>query len=338
MSVDQTTGALSAADSQYVSGGFYYIINSPGLRSDANGRPQAGVHFNTIGPFANRRRIRFGRAVRSGANADRDAPSGAPAEMGDSMRHREQPGQGVPFKREQAAAPAGVVRPAPAGAAAAVCDTAADDAGSDAGQPELRPIRYQNVVYSGMAVKLNQCPKDGRPEIVLAGRSNAGKSSLVNGLCGRSAIARVSSTPGKTQAVQYFLVDERFYLTDLPGYGYARTSRENQARFAALTDRYMTAGRPIAGVLHLMDIRHQPSAGDRLMHEWLEGNGIPYVIVLAKADKLSRAQQQRRKREVTEALDLAAQVPVVAISNLKKTGYTDLHGPIAAILDRFNAG
>lgn len=246
--------------------------------------------------------------------------------------HREQPVRKTDAKRELAAAAAGIAEPlreepsaAPAG-------------GTAPGQPDTRSIRYQKVVYGGMAVKLNQCPNDGRPEIVLAGRSNAGKSSLINGLCGRSAIARVSSTPGKTQAVQYFLIDERFYLTDLPGYGYARTSRENQARFAALVDRYMTAGRPIAGVLHLMDIRHQPSAGDRMMHTWLEGNGIPYVIVLTKADKLSRAQQHRRKREVGEALELATQVPVVAVSNLKKTGYNELHGPIAAILERFNAG
>lgn len=181
-------------------------------------------------------------------------------------------------------------------------------------------INFEKVEYKGMAVDLRQCPSDGLPEIVLAGRSNVGKSSLVNALTNRKSIARISGTPGKTQAVQYFRVDDRFYLTDLPGYGYAQTSRENIKQFSSLVDDYLTGDRPIRAVLHLLDVRHQPSEGDLIMQQWLLHKGLRFGVVLTKADKLSGAQLRNRVQMIREELSLGAGIGFVAVSNQKRSG------------------
>ncbi|MGI6078145.1 MAG: ribosome biogenesis GTP-binding protein YihA/YsxC [Fastidiosipilaceae bacterium] len=194
-------------------------------------------------------------------------------------------------------------------------------------------INFNNVEYKGLATNVNQAPQTGLPEIVLAGRSNVGKSSLVNGLCQRKNIARISQTPGKTQAVLYFLIDHQFYLTDLPGYGYARTSKQSKSKFSNLVDNYLTADRPIKGVLHLLDIRHKPSADDRIMNHWLTEQGIPYIIVLTKADKLSRAQMHVKKMDILRELGLPQDLEVAMVSNTKKTGYELLKEQIGILLE-----
>lgn len=208
--------------------------------------------------------------------------------------------------------------------------TASASARATSGQADL--IDLSRVVYAGMAVRLDQCPRDGLPEIVLAGRSNVGKSSLINGLCRRRSIARVSQTPGKTQAVQYFKIGEDFYLTDLPGYGFAKTSKENLKRFSGLVDNYLNSDRPIKGILHLVDIRHEPSALDVQMNDWMNRIGIPYALVLTKADKLSKAARQRNKDMILRSLSLPEGMDAVIISNLQKTGYEELAEEILRLL------
>lgn len=200
----------------------------------------------------------------------------------------------------------------------------------------LGKINFKKVAYAGMAVELKQAPQEGRPEIVLAGRSNVGKSSLVNGLCNRKAIARVSSTPGKTQAVQYFLVDDQFYLTDLPGYGYAKVAQSKQQKFAQLVDHYLQADRPICGVLHLIDIRHKPSLQDRQMQAWLEAANIPYAVILTKADKISGAALGRQRSLVAKTLGLSAGLKLPAVSNSKRTGYEEVEQQIEVMLSLFD--
>lgn len=190
-------------------------------------------------------------------------------------------------------------------------------------------LNFNRVKYSGLAVKLNQAPSDGLPEVVLAGRSNAGKSSLVNALANHSGLAKVSSTPGKTRAVVYFNVDEKIYLSDLPGYGYARISREAQAKFAQLADAYFQAERPILTVLLLVDIRHKPSEQDRHMYEFLQNSGFPFALILAKADKLSRSQALQRRREILRDLNAPADTPAFILSSLRKIGLDEIKTYIA---------
>ena len=173
------------------------------------------------------------------------------------------------------------------------------------------PIRFITA-----ARRIEDCPDDGLPELVLAGRSNAGKSSLVNALAGQTSLARVSRTPGKTQQLVYFRVRDDWYLTDLPGYGYT-ASQAARRSFSGLVDHYFSAGRPIRLVLLLMDIRHQPSRDDLGLMHYLDAQGLDYAVVLSKGDKLSSAQ--RRVRLAAMSRDLPA-VPLFAISSSRREG------------------
>lgn len=151
-------------------------------------------------------------------------------------------------------------------------------------------IDFRKTAFLTVAADISGCPGDGLPEVVLAGRSNSGKSSLINALAGRNGLARTGSTPGKTRLVVYFTVEGRMLIADLPGYGFASASRGEIRAFSSLADRYFQSGRPIRLALVLLDIRHEPSESDRLMLAFLTSSGIPFIPVLNKADKLSKAQ------------------------------------------------
>ena len=191
---------------------------------------------------------------------------------------------------------------------------------------------FQNARLTCTAGFLEQCPVDDIPEVVLAGRSNVGKSSLINALTNSRNLARVSQSPGKTRLVLYFQVDRAFYLTDLPGYGYARASQAEQEKFNQLADRYLTSGRPIALVLLLVDIRLGPTAQDQQLMEWLEHEGIEDLLVLSKADKFSKAQISKKIQEYTEAGLLPQHVPFVPISSSKRDGIKQLQELITRYL------
>lgn len=165
-------------------------------------------------------------------------------------------------------------------------------------------IDFRRAELAAVAGKLDQCPVSSYPEVVLSGRSNVGKSSLINTLTDQKKLARVSQTPGKTRLIIYFLVDRKFYLTDLPGYGYARVAKTVQATFARLVDSYLTESRPIRLVLHLLDIRHDPGEHDHQMIDWMQAEGLPYLIVLTKSDKLSRQAAGKRLLEMAGLLDI----------------------------------
>ncbi len=189
-------------------------------------------------------------------------------------------------------------------------------------------VNFRNTIFFKLASSVDACPPQDIPEIVFSGKSNVGKSSLVNGLSDNKRLARVSQTPGKTQAVVYFNVDKKFYIADLPGYGYAKTSKEKKEKFSKLAENYFTCGRKIDLVLHLMDIRHRPSAEDVGMLEFLNNSGLPYFVVFTKCDKFSRQQLNKRLNELSQELNFDDDANVFLISSEKKTGLDDLKNAI----------
>ena len=142
------------------------------------------------------------------------------------------------------------------------------------------------------AIKPEQYPAGDLPEIALVGRSNVGKSSLINSLLNRKGLARVSSEPGKTRGINFYNVDDTMYLVDLPGYGYAKVSRKEKASWAGMIETYLHTRKQLRLVIMLVDIRHTPTGDDRLMYSWILDRGIAHMVIATKADKISRGRIQ----------------------------------------------
>lgn len=133
---------------------------------------------------------------------------------------------------------------------------------------------------------------EGGPQIAMVGRSNVGKSSLINSLCRNSKLARISASPGKTRLINYFRINDAFYLVDLPGYGYAKVSKTEQESWGRLMESYLSSGN-VSHIFMLIDIRHEPSAADKQMLEWIIYYGVPYTLIATKADKLAKSKRQQ---------------------------------------------
>lgn len=155
---------------------------------------------------------------------------------------------------------------------------------------------------------------DGKPEIAFLGRSNVGKSSLINSLLLRKGLARTSNTPGRTQSINFFLINDSFYFADLPGYGYARVSKTMRADWGRMAEEYLAERRELALCIQLIDSRHEPSALDIQLNEWLVHHNKPHVIVATKADKLSRNELQKSVKAARAMLEGAEIVPFSALS------------------------
>ena len=169
------------------------------------------------------------------------------------------------------------------------------------------------------------------PKVAVAGKSNVGKSSLINALCNNSKLARVSQTPGKTRLVNLFNIDGEFVLVDLPGYGFAKVSKSERESWGEMVNGFLSGTEGIGLMLHLLDIRHEPTAEDVQMSVWLRHFDIPFLTVLTKADKLSRAQQQRSM--MTIARKIAIQPwEMVPFSAVTKAGRDQLIGKIRGAL------
>ena len=192
-------------------------------------------------------------------------------------------------------------------------------------------MNYHNASFLASYGTAGQLPASTRPEVSFAGRSNVGKSSLLNKLMYRKGLAKVSSTPGKTTTVNFFDVDGVHFI-DLPGYGFAKVSQSEKARWSKLIDGYFNQDRKFALVVSLIDIRHDPSALDCALVEFLQESGLPFAIALTKADKLSKQQANRQKAVIKKKLGVGADVPMVATSSEKGTGIDDLRQVINAAL------
>lgn len=179
-------------------------------------------------------------------------------------------------------------------------------------------INVQNTSLGITAGLPKQFPHDNRPQIVFSGRSNVGKSSLINTLLNRKSLARVSSAPGKTITVNFYDVDKKLYFVDIPGYGYAKRDFKDKKRWSALTDEFLSSECPKRLVLQLIDMKVGPTEDDYMMLEWLESVGMPYIIVATKSDKLNKTDFNNNKAEL-EKLG-----KVIPFSSLKGTGRDEL--------------
>ncbi|WP_339845891.1 ribosome biogenesis GTP-binding protein YihA/YsxC [Paenibacillus sp. FSL W7-1088] len=154
------------------------------------------------------------------------------------------------------------------------------------------------------AVRPEQYPEDGLPEIALAGRSNVGKSSLINRLINRKNLARTSSTPGKTQQLNYYKINQDLYFVDFPGYGYAKVSKEQRFAWGKMMEKYLLGREELKLVMQMVDMRHEPSKDDKMMNEWLRHHGLPLVVVATKMDKIPKTRRAKHIKVIKEALDL----------------------------------
>jgi GTP-binding protein len=162
--------------------------------------------------------------------------------------------------------------------------------------------RLQKAVFHKSAEQLNQCPEESATEVAFAGRSNAGKSSALNTLTGRRKLAHVSKTPGRTRLINFFAIDRNTYLVDLPGYGYARVPGEMKRQWAALVGGYLNRRQQICGLVVLMDVRHPMTPLDQQLLDWFATTGKPVLVLLTKADKLSRSQAANQLQKVEAVL------------------------------------
>ncbi|NBD25889.1 ribosome biogenesis GTP-binding protein YihA/YsxC [Paenibacillus glycinis] len=163
-------------------------------------------------------------------------------------------------------------------------------------------MKITNVEFVISAVRPDQYSDDALPEFALAGRSNVGKSSLINRMIMRKGLARTSSQPGKTQQLNYYRVNERVYLVDFPGYGYAKVSKVQRQQFGTMIETFLGDREPLKMVLHIIDIRHEPSKDDILMYDWLKHYEIPVCVVTTKADKIPKSQWPKQVKMIKQAL------------------------------------
>ena len=167
-------------------------------------------------------------------------------------------------------------------------------------------------------------PDNDRPEVAFAGKSNVGKSSMINALMNRKSYARISATPGKTQTINFYNINGALYLVDLPGYGYARVSEKEKEQWGRMIERYLHSSSQLKAVFLLIDIRHDPSANDRLMYKWIVDQGYQPVIIATKLDKIKRSQVQKHVKMLKEGLALVPGTTVIPFSSVTKQGRDEI--------------
>lgn len=182
----------------------------------------------------------------------------------------------------------------------------------------------KNVSLETVCGITSKVPETDKPEIAFAGKSNVGKSSLINGLMNRKALARTSSSPGKTQTINFYNINDQMYLVDLPGYGYAKVSRAEQEKWGKMIERYLHGSKQLKAVFLLIDIRHDPSANDRMMYDWINHQGFQPIIIATKLDKIKRSQLQKQVKLIRTGLGVPEQVPVLPYSSLTKQGREEI--------------
>ncbi len=193
-------------------------------------------------------------------------------------------------------------------------------------------MKINSVDLVMSAVRRSQYPKNHKPEFLLIGRSNVGKSSFINTITNRKNIARISSSPGKTQTINFYYVNEEFYLVDAPGYGYASTGKQKRKKFGLLIEDYLTSRDELKQVFLLIDFRHKPSEDDIIMYDFLKYYKLPVTVVATKADKVPITKHQVQRNLILKELDLVVGDDFVVFSNISKDGKREIHEKIERII------
>ncbi|MBO4377016.1 MAG: YihA family ribosome biogenesis GTP-binding protein [Lachnospiraceae bacterium] len=176
-------------------------------------------------------------------------------------------------------------------------------------------------------------PDNQLPEIAFAGKSNVGKSSLINALMNRKSLARTSSQPGKTQTINFYNVNDAIYFVDLPGYGYAKANEEVKAKWGKMIENYLHKSKQLRRVFLLIDIRHDPSANDKLMYEWILKQGFEPIVIATKSDKIKRSQLQKQVKAVKEGLGVVPGSIVIPFSAESKQGRDEIYDIIDSLIE-----
>lgn len=193
-------------------------------------------------------------------------------------------------------------------------------------------IEIKKAELVAVTADSKQYPPDELYEIAFAGRSNVGKSSLLNLLTNRKKLARVSQSPGKTRTINFYEINDSFRIVDLPGYGYAKVSKSVSESWGKMMERYFETRQGLLKVIQLVDIRHEPSKQDVQMYDYLKHYGLDGIVVATKADKISRNQYQKSEKVIRQTLGMKPEDKVIPISSLKKTGHEKLLEEIERIL------
>ena len=189
----------------------------------------------------------------------------------------------------------------------------------------------KNVNLETVCGITSKFPNNPHMEFAFAGKSNVGKSSLINGLMNRKSLARTSAKPGKTQTINYYNINDELYFVDLPGYGYTTANEKVKAQWGKMVERYLHTSRQLQAVFLLIDIRHEPSANDRLMYEWILAQGFFPVIIATNADKIKKSQLEKHIHMIREGLNVKPETVVIPYSALTKEGREEIY----ALLDEY---
>lgn len=189
-------------------------------------------------------------------------------------------------------------------------------------------MKIQTARFIRGCSAVEQLPTDNLPVIGLCGRSNCGKSTLINTLTRRKGLAKVSRTPGRTRQLNLFLCNERFYLIDLPGFGFVKANKQMQRKLGELITEFIEAAPRLDGIVQLLDIRHKPSVHDQIMWEFLLEHEVPTLHVATKSDKIGQNQRPKHLKQLREGLGLAGEAPIQVVSSLKNKGLRELLGKI----------
>lgn len=193
-------------------------------------------------------------------------------------------------------------------------------------------MKVHDVEFIGSFGYPNKLPREQRPEVALFGRSNVGKSSLINTLLGRRGVARISKSPGKTRSANFFKINDRFFLVDMPGYGFARASKAEIARWSKIFDQYVADSRRNNALIQLIDVRHDPTGADVENVRRMSETGRPLCLVFNKADKVKASQMRQRIGKSLSQLDVSGEVAVIPFSSVSGIGRRELWDWIADVL------
>lgn len=202
----------------------------------------------------------------------------------------------------------------------------------------MRCLRSDEMVIKNVNLETvcgitSKLPDNAYMEVAFAGKSNVGKSSLINGLMNRKALARTSAQPGKTQTINFYNINDQMYFVDLPGYGYAKANEAEKAKWGRMIENYLHSSKQLRAVFLLIDIRHEPSGNDRMMYDWILRQGFEPIIIATKLDKINRSQVQKHVKMIKDGLKVVKNTTVIPYSAQTKQGREEIYELLDAYLE-----